>query len=101
METEQENRPVFMTGASVLLTLDMRLPGARSAEPCARAPPTLRRGVTSAASRAFDGRATATRQGIPPHMQGRKQREAMRQHRLSRNAGLAKLVPVTASYVTR
>jgi hypothetical protein len=44
METEQENRPVFMTGARAPLTPDMRLPGARSAEPCARDPPTLCRG---------------------------------------------------------
>lgn len=44
METRQENRPVFMTGASSLLTPDMRLPGARSAKPSARDPPTLRCG---------------------------------------------------------
>lgn len=44
METRQENRPVFMTGTSSLLTPGVRLPGARSAEPCARDPPTLRCG---------------------------------------------------------
>ena len=63
METRQENRPVSMSGASALLKLTMRLLGVRSAEPCARDPPQHAAGVTNAASRAFGGRATATRLG--------------------------------------
>lgn len=39
METRRENRPVFMTVARGLLTLDMRLSVARAAKPCARDPP--------------------------------------------------------------
>jgi len=84
METRQENRPVSMVCASALLELAMRLLGVRPAEPCARDPPSACRGVTNAASRAFGGRATATRLGKNSPMQGLKRREAMLQHRLSR-----------------
>jgi hypothetical protein len=44
METRQGNRPVSMSGASALLMLAMRLLGVRSAEPCARDPPSACRG---------------------------------------------------------
>ena len=45
METGQENHPVSsMSGASALLKLAMRLLGVRSAEPCARDPPSACRG---------------------------------------------------------
>jgi hypothetical protein len=71
METRQENPPVSMSGL-------------RSAEPCARDPPSACRGVTNAASRAFGGVPRQPAWGRPPQMQGLKQREAMRQHRLSR-----------------
>lgn len=40
METRQENRPVSMGGTSALLELAMRILGVRSAEPCARDPPS-------------------------------------------------------------
>jgi hypothetical protein len=100
METRQENRPVSMSGASALLKLAMRLHGARSAEPCARDPPTAAAGVTNAASRAFGGRATATRLGEDlPNTRPQTERGDATTSPLP-NAGLAKLVPVTASYVT-
>ena len=100
MGTRRENRPVSITGVNGLLTLDLRLPGARPAQPRARDPPSPCRRSYQRCSRAFDGHATATQRGRPPHMQGHKRREAMRQHRLSRTPDSQKLVPVTASYVT-
>jgi hypothetical protein len=44
MGTRRENRPVSMTVANGLLTLEMRLPCARPAEPRARDPPSPSRG---------------------------------------------------------
>ena len=100
METRQENRPVSMVCASALLELAMRLLGVRPAEPCARDPPSACRGVTNAASRAFGGRATATRLGKnSPNARSQTERGDATTSPLP-NAGLAKLVPVTASYVT-
>lgn len=100
METRQENRPVSTSGASALLKLAMRLLGVRSAEPCARDPPSACHGVSNAASRAFGGRATATRLGEDlPNTRPQTERGDATTSPLP-NAGLAKLVPVTASYVT-
>jgi len=59
MGTRRENRRVLMTAAGRLFTLGTRLPGAWSAKPCARDPPSPRLGVTDATSRACGEPATA------------------------------------------
>jgi hypothetical protein len=102
METRRENRPVPMTVASGLLTLDMRLPGAWPAKPCARDPPSppQRRSYQryqQGLRRACYGKLA---RGRPPHMEGHKAERGDATTSPLPNAGLAKLVPVTASYVT-
>jgi hypothetical protein len=66
MEIKRENRPVSMTtGPSGLLPLDLRLPCTRSARPCARDPPLLRRrSYRPYTAGACSGQ---TRQGRPPN----------------------------------
>jgi hypothetical protein len=75
MGTRRENRPVSITGACGLLTLDMRLPGTRFTKPCARDPPSLRRRSYQATSRARGACRAKPARGRPPRSQGHKRGE--------------------------
>jgi hypothetical protein len=52
MGTRRENRPVLMAAVDRRSTLATRLPGAWSAKPSARDPPSQRLGVASATNKA-------------------------------------------------
>jgi hypothetical protein len=100
METRRENRPVFMTVARGLLTLDMRLSVARAAKPCARDPPRRAARYNAPQHGLRAGVPRQTLQGRPPHTRGHTAERGDAATSPLPNAGLAKLVPVTASYVT-
>lgn len=100
MGMKQRACPLIETFASGQFIADTEITGGPSAKPCARDPPLRHclRG-TDAISRAC-GVPRRSRQGKTfPHP--RSKGEAMRQTSPLPNAGLAKLVLVTASYVTR
>jgi hypothetical protein len=92
------NRPVSIIVASGLFGLDGGLSDVRSAEPCARGPPSSVRVRTRAT------RGLRVRHGGPAGedlpVQGPEREKRRTQHRFSPGTGLAKLVPVTASYVS-
>ncbi len=83
MGTRRENRPVSMTVANGLPTLDIRPPCARPAEPRARDPPSLRRWSHERQGLRRTCHGQPAREDLPLH-KAAKRREAMRPHRLSR-----------------
>lgn len=92
MGTRQRNHLVSAIAAKQQLPPRRGFPGTRSGKPRARDPP-----MTEAAQRS----ATQQRRyGKTSHRQGCKRREGDAGTSPSLNVGLAKLVPVTASYVT-
>jgi hypothetical protein len=96
MGARQRKRPVSAAVSSGPLTLNRGLPRDRSAGPSARDPPSrelpdLSTGRERAMAKPAKGR--------PPRTHGQKRRGDARTSPLP-NAGLAKLVPVSASYVT-
>jgi len=99
METRRRNHPVPVTVASDPLTLGTGLPGARSAKPRARDPPSpVPRESSSATSRACRCTTANPPGKTSPHPRPKRERRCT--NIASPNTGLAKLVPVTASYVT-
>jgi hypothetical protein len=65
--TRRENRPVSLTIAGGLFTLDTRFPRARPAEPRARGPPSPRRGSHQRYDRGLRGgvKANPAREDLP------------------------------------
>jgi hypothetical protein len=92
MGTRRRNRLVSAIATQRQLPPRRGLLGTRSGKPHARDPP-----LTEAAQRSATKQ---RRQGKTSHRQGRKRREGDAGTSPSLNVGLAKLVPVTASYVT-
>jgi hypothetical protein len=110
MKTRRRNRPVFITVVSSLLAVDIRLPVGASETPRARDPPLPGRRSHQHHRYGCGGSATANlarktsphpglNQGPPPHPMPNGRGDATTSP--LPNAGLAKLVPVTASYDTR
>jgi hypothetical protein len=101
METRWENRPVSISVAIGLLRPDMGRSAARSTKPCARDPPRRATRVTTLPAGPAGGRATANpSKGRPPHTPGHKAERGDAATSPLPEAGLAKLVLVTASNVT-
>lgn len=97
METRWGHRRVSTNAANGQLPPMRGFPGTRSGKPHARDPPLVdaaqrQRGTQRA-------RHGSPVRGRPPRGQGRKRKEAMRATS-PLPVGLAKLVPVTASYLT-
>jgi hypothetical protein len=84
MGTCQRNRPVSATARNSPIPPGVGYAVRRKAKRWTRGPPR---------------RVARPGEEVPAH--GRKRREAMRQHRLSRTPDSQKLAPVTASHVTR
>jgi hypothetical protein len=98
MGIRRRNRPVSAAVAGGPFTPDTGPPDARPAGPCARDPPLPVFGELPELPTDRE-RAMAHRQGKTPHAHGKKERGDAATSPLP-NAGLAKLVLVTASYVT-
>ena len=89
MGIRRRNRLVSASANRPQLPPRRGFPGSRSGKPHARDPPPNKAAQLSSAAR-----------GRPPRRQGRTRREGDAGTSPSLNVGLAKLVPVTASYVT-
>jgi hypothetical protein len=85
MGTRRRNRPVSTAVAGGPLSLDTGLPGARSARPCARDPPSpVSRELPELPTGRERAMANPPREDLPaPTAKKAKKEEAMQQHRLS------------------